>query len=155
MQRALIAAAVLFTLIVGGMFAFAYWQRSAVVETHPELSVTPEEPQAARRIDAKHFYRGATHTIAGEVLMPTPCDLLETDVVVRESFPEQVTVAFTVINHAEACAQVITPQRFRVDFDASERAVIGATWEGKPAILNLIEAGPGESPADFELFIKG
>lgn len=155
MQRALIAAAVLFVLIVGGMFAFASWQRSALEEPRPEPPVVPEEPVATHRIDAKHFYDGTTHTLVGEVLMPTPCDLLEAEAIVRESLPEQVTIAFTVINNAEACAQVVTPQRFRVDFDASESAVLEATWKGEPALLNLIEAGPEETPEDFELFIKG
>lgn len=156
MQRALIAAAVLFVLIVGSMFAFAHWQRSAMVEPEP-LPPTSSDAESAetRRIDAKHFYDGATHTLVGEVLMPTPCDLLEAEAIVRESSPEQVTVTFTVINNAETCAQVVTPQRFRVDFAASEEASIDATWEGAPAILNLLEATAGETPEDFELFIKG
>ena len=41
------------------------------------------------------------------------------------------------------------------DFTASEKATIKATWNGKPAILNLIPADPNEDLNNFELYIKG
>ncbi len=151
--RALLIAGILFVLIVLGMFAFAEYKKSLIKE-----EPAPEEPiveEDAMRIDAKHFFINGTHTLAGEIMMPTPCDLLETDAIVRESMPEQVTVAFEVVNNSEMCAQVMTAQRFKVDFAASEGASIDATYKGKPAILNLIPAGPNETPEDFEVFIKG
>lgn len=154
-QRALIIAIALFVAIVGGMFAYAYVKRAQMQREEVPTPLPVEEVEEARRIDAKHFFSDGTHTIAGEVLMPTPCDLLEADTIVRESSPEQVTVAFSVVNNAEMCAQVVTPQRFKASFDASAAATIDATWEGEPAVLNLIDAGPNESPDDFELFIKG
>ena len=106
-------------------------------------------------ITAKHQYRNGTHIIAGEIEVPTPCHILETDVIIRESFPEQVTVRFTVSTQAEICAQVITPARFKVEFEASERASILGTLNGEPVIFNLIEAGSDENLDEFELFIKG
>ena len=106
-------------------------------------------------ITAKHQYEDGTHIVAGEIEVPTPCHLLETDVVIRESFPEQVTVQFEVSTLAEACAQVITPARFKVEFNASENARISGTLNGKPVILNLIEVDSGEDLDEFELFIKG
>jgi hypothetical protein len=151
--RAVLIAGGLFVAIVLGMFAFAQYKKSLIQkEPAPEVPVVEEE---AMRIDAKHFFIDGTHTIAGEIMMPTPCDLLETSAIVRESMPEQVTIAFEVVNNSEMCAQVVTAQRFKVDFAASEHASIDATYKGKPAILNLIPAGPGESPEDFEVFIKG
>jgi len=107
------------------------------------------------RIDAKHYLIDGMHTLVGEVLMPTPCDLLESTAQVMESYPEQVIVDFSVINNAEMCTQVVTAQRFKVDFSASPEAVIRARFMGRDVELNLIPAAAGEKPEDFELFIKG
>lgn len=116
-----------------------------------------EDDTQTRRIETKHFFDDGTHTLVGEVVMPTPCDLLEVSADVAESDPEQVTVRFEVINNSEGgvCAQVLTPQRFSVSFDASADANIRGTYEGEEAILNIIEAEEGETPEDFELFLKG
>ena len=106
-------------------------------------------------ITAKHQFSEGTHIIAGEIEVPTPCHLLETEVIIRESFPEQVTVQFEVSTLAEACVQVITPARFKVEFNVSENARISGTLNGKPVILNLIEVDSDEDLDEFELFIKG
>ena len=152
-------AVVVVALIVVGMFGFAYLKKIELTKDTPtDTSDVADEalPYAnITRIDAKHFFADGTHTIVGEVLMPTPCDLLNWDTRIAESYPEQVTVSFDVINHSEVCAQVVTPQRFKVSFTASEKASIRATFEGRNVELNLIPASPNESPEDFELFIKG
>lgn len=107
------------------------------------------------RITAKHFFDGTTHTFVGEVPLPTPCDLLETQSRVAESMPEQVTLLFTVINEAETCVQTITSQRFMIEVSAQEEAAFDAEFQGRPVVLNLLEPAPGETPDDFELYIKG
>lgn len=147
-------------LVVVGMFVFAYLKKSEIAEAPaitPGTQIPADGPYAnITRIDAKHFFIPPTHTLAGEILMPTPCDLLEySDVVIQESSPETVTVNFKVVNHAETCAQTVTPQRFMVTFDAHKDATIRATFEGRPVELNLIPAAEGETPEDFELFMKG
>jgi len=148
-----------FVFVVVGMFAFAYLQQSRVDKenngTEPEDTQNATAYDNITRVDAKHFYIDGTHTVAGEIMMPTPCDLLEADAVVAESMPEQVTINFTVINNAEMCAQVVTPQRFLVSFDASEDASVDATFEGRDIELNLVPAAEGETPEEFELYIKG
>lgn len=156
-QRALIIALVAFAVIIAGMFAYAYTKRAELNRDVPaqELPEDDEDTQSVERVTAKHFFDGTTHTVAGEIMMPTPCDLLDGEAIVRESMPEQVTVALSVINTSETCAQVVTAQRFKVDFEASADAEITATLDGAPVILNLIEAGPDEDPDDFEIFIKG
>jgi hypothetical protein len=157
-QKHIIASAVVLGLIIVGMFTFAYLKKSELESPEPTVTVT-EDPSSPyghiTSIDAKHFFIGGTHTVAGEILMPTPCDLLEWDTRIMESAPEQVIIDFTVINHTETCAQVMTPQRFKVSFDASSEAVIRATLAGREVILNLVPALDGETPEDFELFIKG
>lgn len=157
-HRHIIASGVVLALIIVGMFVFAYLKKSELENpTPPTTSQTSTEAPFAgiTRIDAKHFFVDGTHTIVGEMLMPTPCDLLNWSTRVQESYPETVIVDFDVVNHAEVCAQVMTAQRFKVSFDASEKAVIKATLKGQTIEVNLIPAAPGESPDDFELFIKG
>ncbi len=106
-------------------------------------------------VTAKQFYEDGTHTFAGELTMPTPCDLLEVEAEVAEAAPEQVHLSFTVVNTAEACAQVMTEQRFMVSVDAGEDASVTADLMGREIDVNLVPPEPGETPDDFELFIKG
>jgi hypothetical protein len=143
----------LFT-VVAGMFTYTYIAKQ---QAEP-IAVTPEPVEEARetmRLDAKHFYRDGVHTIVGEVMMPTPCDLLSYEAVFAESFPEQVSYNFTVINNSEVCAQVMTPQRFMVSATASAGANLAATWNGVAIELNLVEAAPEETLESFELYFKG
>jgi hypothetical protein len=157
-QHGIIAAIVIFALVIVGMFIFAFLKKSELAELPtpqpaPAPVVTPYD--SITRIDAKHFFIDGTHTIVGEILMPTACDLLNWESVVRESMPEGVTVAFTVLNNSTDCEPKTTPQRFLVTFEASSEARIDATLNGRAVELNLIPAAEGETPEDFELFIKG
>jgi hypothetical protein len=160
MEHKHIAASVaVLALIIVGMFTFAYLKRAEIREAEapvPTPTVETNSPYAGiTRIDAKYFFDGKTHTIVGEIPMPTPCDLLNWSSRVQESMPETAIVDFDVVNTADTCVQVVTSQRFKVSFDASEGAVIRATLEGREIEVNLIPALPGESPDDFEVFIKG
>ena len=155
-RRAIVLAIALFAVIVAGMFIFAFIGQ----DRENEGQTTDENEMDQRyanitRIDGKHFYIDGVHTIVGEVAMPTPCDLLESSARVAESMPEQITLEFSVVNNAEFCAQMITPQRFKVSASASEEASFSAVFEGRPIELNLVEAEEGETPEEFELFIKG
>jgi len=161
-KRAVIMTIVLFALIVLGMFVYAYLKRAEMVAEPPATQpVTEEEPQeevkyaSITRVDAKHFFADGLHTLVGEIAMPTPCDLLDPQVTVAESMPEQVTVDFQVINTSDMCAQVITPARFKVEAEASKDATFRALIEGREIELNLIPAEPGETPEDFDLYYKG
>ena len=160
-QRAIIMTIVLFALIVAGMFIFAFMKQNELQEAdrqpEPQQQVEEVEDRYANitRIDGKHYYIDGVHTVVGEVPMPTPCDLLESSAIIAESFPEQITLDFSVVNNAEFCAQVITPQRFKVSATASEEATFKALFQNRVVELNLVEAAEGESPEDFELFIKG
>ena len=158
-NRQIIIAVTIFVLIIVGMFTYTYIKRGEINQIEPPSETRQEEQPGPYdfidRIEAKHFFIDGTHTIVGEIVMPTPCDLLNWEVFVAESYPEQVTIEFSVINNSEMCTQVMTPQRFKVTFDASEEAVIRARLEGRDVELNLIPAGEGETPEEFELFIKG
>lgn len=150
---------VLFSLIVVGMFAFAFLKKSEINNVGNQTPAIEEQfdtkYSGITRVDGKHFYIDGVHTVVGEIPMPTPCDLLEVNAIVAESFPEQITLDFRVTNNAEFCAEVITPQRFKVSATASEEATFNALFQNQVIELNLVEAAPSETPEDFELFIKG
>jgi len=158
-QRAVIMTIVLFFLIVLGMFTFAFLKKTEIDSAEQQKPSLDEQANAKysdiTRVDAKHFYIDGVHTVVGELEMPTPCDLLESGSIVAESYPEQITLDFKVTNNAEFCAQVITPQRFKVSATASENASFSALFQNRVIELNLVEASPDETPEDFELFIKG
>lgn len=157
-KRTIILVVSFFLLIVVGMFVFAYLKRTEMVQAPVVEAPTEEEvvlyPDITR-IDAKHYIIDGVHTFAGEIVLPTPCDLLEVESSVQESYPEKINLTFNVINNADMCAQVMTTQRFMVTAAASPEASVSATFMGRIVELNLIPAAEGESPEEFELFIKG
>lgn len=156
-NKVIVLSMVLFGIIVAGMFGFAYLKKAEIADpVIPSVATsTTENPYGISRIEATHFFIDGTHTIVGEIALPTPCDLLTTDALVAESMPEQITFSFAVLNNSEICAQVVTLQRFKVSAEASREADISATFMGMPVELNLKEAAPGETPENFEVFIKG
>lgn len=156
--RAAIMGIVLFVLIVAGMFIFAYMKKTEITDVQtPDQSETVSDDRYANieRITGKHYFIDGVHTVVGEIPMPTPCDLLEAQTFVAESYPEQITIDFSVINNADTCTQVVTPARFKVTATASEDATWSARFMGRAVELNLIPAEDGETPDDYEVFIKG
>ncbi len=161
MSKSTIAIIVILACIVLGTtyVAFApdswkFWRSNTPIVNNTE-NTTPDPSFPAERITAKHQFTNGTHIVAGEVNLPTPCYILTTDAMIAESYPEQVTLRFVAKTNADTCAQVITTERFKINFTASENASIKATWNGKVIPLNLIPAGVNEDLNDFELFIKG
>lgn len=162
-QKTIVLFVVLFALIIAGMFMYAYLKKTELTEPATNATSTAETVDSEQenrypnitRIDGTHYFIDGTHTVVGEILFPTPCDLLETNAVVAESFPEQITLEFDVINNADMCAQVVTPQRFKIEATASPDATFSARFMGRDIELNLKPAPEGEVPEDFEVFIKG
>ena len=145
---------IILVIVLGGWVWSKYVSKTN--QTLKEETQTQIENQSpVMRITAKHQFKNAKHIIAGEVDLPTACYVLDAKASVAGSASEQVTIAFTAQTQGDLCAQVITAERFKIDFGASKDAVLKATWNGKPAILNLIPAGAGEDLNNFELFIKG
>ncbi|MCB9810202.1 hypothetical protein H6781_01220 [Candidatus Nomurabacteria bacterium] len=157
-QKSIILTVVLFALLIVGMFIYAHLKSSEL----EVVTVTPSQEEEApvlypdiTRVDAKHFNIDGKHTFVGEIVFPSPCDLLETDAIVMESYPEQVILDFSVINNSDSCVEIPTAQRFKIDVVASENASFKARFMGRDIELNLIPAAEGEFPDDFEIFIKG
>ncbi len=154
-QKSIVLIVILFTLIVVGMFGYAYLKRAEIVSEVIVPPVTVDPYASITRVDAKHYYIDGVHTLVGEMVFPTPCDLLESEAIIQESYPEQINISFSVINNSEMCAQMMTNQRFKVSASASPEATFTASLNGRALELNLVPAQDGEVPEDFELFIKG
>lgn len=156
-KRALIVAVVLFAAIISAMFGYSYMKQAELQkQAETPAVITPVAETEPVRVNAVHFFKDGKHTVVGDVMMPTPCDLLSATTSVAESAPEQVSITLKIVNNTATCAQVLTLQRFRVDFAASKDAVIKATLDGKEVILNLKDALPGMEPEKLEdLFFKG
>jgi hypothetical protein len=155
-HRDIVLISSLLGVIVLGMFTYTYLvKKTAVVESPAQIEEPAKDAYGITRIDGKHFYRNGIHTIVGELPMPTPCDLLTYRSSVAESYPEQVTFDFDVVNTADTCAQVVTMQRFMINANASAEATLNARFIGKVVELNLVEAAANETPESFELYIKG
>ncbi len=156
-RRDIVLVSSLLAILVVGMFVYTYLERGSLPAVVPvvEAPTVPVDRYGIKQIEGKHFYLDGVHTVVGELIMPTPCDLLEYNAVVAESMPEQVTLAFSVINNDDSCANLATPQRFLLTATASEMASFQATFMGQPVELNLIEAAANETPESFELYIKG
>lgn len=137
-------------LLIGWLL---FWRNDPIAS-----NVTPpaeEEIQdSGMRITAKHEFSDGTHIIAGEVSLPTPCHILTTESRVTNEGAD-VLISFESSTQAETCAQVITPARFKIEFEAREDVVFSALWNGEKAELNLVPVAEGETLDEFELFIKG
>lgn len=76
-------------------------------------------------------YENGKYLYSGTVQKPTPCDTVEVNAVIRESFPEQVTFAITTKSSDQICAQVITEEEISGEIAVSEQAVIEVTLNGE------------------------
>lgn len=148
-------SATILVLIVIGMFVFTYLKKQELqaepshIRTIQKDDTTPYG--SITHVDAKHFFENNVHTLVGEILMPTPCDLLEWNSRVLESNPEMVIIDFDVVNHTKTCTSTETPQHFSVSFSASEQAHIRARIMGREVTLNLISPAEGENVEDIKL----
>jgi len=94
-------------------------------------------------LSVDHFFADGVHTVDGTVDLPTPCHQLDHEVLVAESFPEQVSINFSTTKSDGLCTQVLTSKIFSLSFNASEEAVLSATFNGQPLRLLLNEAEGG------------
>jgi len=90
-----------------------------------------------------HFFADGVHTIDGTVDLPTPCHQLDHEVLIAESLPEQISINFNTTKSDGLCTEVLTSKIFSLSFNASEEAVLGATFNGEPVKLLINEAEGG------------
>lgn len=151
-----IALAVVVILLVAAGFYFSYVSNKDASKLDYKAPVdTVDENGAIQIVQTKHQYKDGTHTYAGEIDLPTPCDLLEATSVKTSTSDTSYELRFTTTNSSEACATVITARPFKVEFKAVEEITTSATLNGKKIRLNIFEVGPDEDLDTYEIFIKG
>ncbi len=94
--------------------------------------VRPDEP-----IDIEFSYANGAYSYSATIQKPTPCHTVESDVIVRESLPEQVDVRFVVKDSGEMCIQVIDEETVTGEILVSEAALI------RVFVNDQVQAGQG------------
>ena len=120
------------------------------INSPAQLTVTPKTV-----ITAKHAYQNGQHIVAGEVPLPTTCDILEANATASADKKQVLIQLVSSVKTGEKCPDDITPVRFKVTIKADKAAKLSATLNGQEVVLNLIEAGQNENLDNFELYIKG
>jgi len=123
-------------LIIGGLAWWLWPQKTQIMTPPNDTSVSTLD-----HITAHHFWKDGTHTLEGRITLPTPCHTFSSQVLIAESYPEQITVAFTVAPGAGVCVEMIAEKPFSISFKASKDAIIRATLNGQSITLDLIEQG--------------
>jgi hypothetical protein len=140
-----------------GLFAYSLLSGRSDEEVVEEPTDTAAQDEPREVVTAMHDFADGVHTVAGELDVPTPCHVLNSEAVFVNGDPNAVEVRLTTATEedSEMCAQVVTAARYKVSFEAPENATITASLNGVPVQFSLVEVPEGEDLADFELFIKG
>jgi hypothetical protein len=115
-------------VVVGGGIYYLYTQREEdVLEETPDDTVVVEEEKSYDNLNLEYEYLGDNtwqYTVTGT--LPNPCYEVETEAIVAESLPEQVTIRSIVTppDEDEICAEVIQEVSEEGQFQASEEAAI-------------------------------
>jgi tetratricopeptide (TPR) repeat protein len=83
-------------------------------------------PAGSSTLKVLHIYEEGVHTFAGDLSVPTSCTEVYADLMVAESYPEQIVLTLTTRAPAEdvACTQTVGSKPFSVSTTASGEAVL-------------------------------
>ena len=87
----------------------------------------------SQKVSLKTNFKNGLLTYSGSVQAPSPCHELEKEVVIAESFPEQVQISLQLKEPKPEtiCAQVVTEKEFSGELKVSEQARISIYLNGK------------------------
>ncbi len=155
--RIIISVFILFAIALIG-FGLYKSQRADVTASpqSEEFSEVPDEERYAEIVNVKHQYKGGKHTYIGELNLPTPCHLIQSDVVRDETNIRKIEINFrSALEDNALCAQVITPRPFKVTFEAPEKITLTVMFDGRPIRFNIFEVPAEDNVEQFDINIKG
>jgi len=79
----------------------------------------------------KNVYENEGFRLSGEIELPDPCYKLSNEVLIAESFPEQVIVNLTTSRDDTPCASVITSESFEIQYKADQKSTLKILLNGK------------------------
>lgn len=141
-----------FVALAGALFIYVLVS-TPKQESAPTTQASSTE-DTAPMIVAKHQYRQGTHVLVGSLHLPKACDQLAAEPFFAGESTTTVQVRFTTVSATGTCEAEFAPTPFRVTVNAPEQTVWSATWNGTPAILNLIPVPANES-LDGAVDVKG
>ena len=154
-HRGIILAVLVLLILIVGMFIFTYLKKNELNEVEPtstQTSLSNNLYSDIGTIQATHYIKDSDHVLVGTMLLPSACDILGWDVMVAESYPEQVTINFQTENYTQECIDTERAKEFKVLFTASKDAVIRVKFEGRPVTLDITESLLLEPSESLELF---
>lgn len=127
-----------FAVLVAGMLALTLTTDEEQTRDDAEGDVVSDSaPYGIDMIELSGRYADGTHELSGTLALPTPCHEVTSEVIVAESYPEQVTLALEVSESADMCAQVITEVPIDVSVSVAREARFRATVNGTPVALTI------------------
>ncbi len=131
---------ILLSIAILGVLLFFFYPR--ILDVFEEIPSSGNVGAVALSQPLTHQYRKGAHIFIGEVEAPTPCHSVSAEAVVRESYPEQVTINVAIKPPAPdvICAQVITKKKFKVAFQASKEAIVEVRVDGASATWTKVES---------------
>ena len=92
-------------------------------------------------IKARYEFENGVHKMEG-FISASACQRVETGIMIAESYPEQVTLEFKLVDTTTediVCPAVMMEKKFELKFEASEEARIEAMINGNPAPIWFME----------------
>jgi len=107
--------------------------------TNNNFNKVPNSISLKEKIRITHSFADGVHTLAGEINLPTLCHTLVHKIIITESLPERITVAFNSKNSVPTCEQFVNPEPFSVVFQATEDVVFDITLDKKGVPFMITE----------------
>ncbi len=157
-KKGITVAVAIVVLVLIGIAFYSLYKNDSSTNTAPLAdNSAPSQSTLAQIVTVKHQYKDGTHTYAGTIDLPTPCQRLTQSVVKDPTIKNKFTIAFVVSNDPDStvCAQVVTSRQFKVSFAGPQNAIVGATLNGQALQWNVFDVGPNENLDSFQINIKG
>jgi len=112
------------------------------------------ESEVMVKISVQHDFKDGKHIIHGLIEAPTPCHKLSVTsqrAIGIGDEANEVAIDITLTDTARGCVMAVEDKPFFYSFEAPEDVRLIATYNGEPALLDIIELEEGEyfDLADF------